>query len=94
MTAALNDRATGTKTADAFRDFFNLQASIGMIRRNRRARHVRHCRFFRVLNENRAAVLRNCPQPSGPVAVATTQTATGRWPKEPVATDQGSTRRE
>src|SRR5258705_13520037 len=29
--------------------------------------------LLRVLNESRAAVLRNCPQPSGPVAVATTQ---------------------
>jgi hypothetical protein len=69
----LNNRAEGTKTTEAFRNFLNGQAGIGMIRRHGRARHERRFRFFRVLNESRPAVLCNCPQPSGPVAAATTQ---------------------
>ena len=46
---------------------------MGMIRRNGRAWHGRICRFFRILNKSRAAVLHDCPQPIGSVAVATTQ---------------------
>ena len=44
-----------------------------MICHHGRAWHGRHFRFLRVLHENHAAVFRDCPQSSSPVAIATTQ---------------------
>ncbi len=71
--APLAERSLTTEYAHTLGNFMNRQTGMAMIRHHGRARHIRHGRFFGVLNKSSSAVLRNCPQPSGPVTEATTQ---------------------
>jgi hypothetical protein len=69
----LNDQRAGTEYAHTLRDFFGQQASIRVISHDGRAWHGRHLRFFRVLDESRAAVFLDRPQTGGPVVAAAAQ---------------------
>jgi hypothetical protein len=72
----LDGRRTGTKYAHTPRDFLDRQVSILVICHNGKAWHGRGFRFFRILNESRAAVSRDRPQPGGSIAIATAQNNT------------------
>ena len=62
-----------TEHPHTLRNLIDRQASIRMIGYYSRKGHGGRCCFFRILHKRRPAALRDCPQPSGPVAITATQ---------------------
>jgi hypothetical protein len=57
----------------ALRNLIDRQASIRMIGYHSREGHGWRRRFFRILHKRRPAALRDCPQPTGSVAISAAQ---------------------